>query len=90
MNKEILQIMTEKCNFNNTTQEELEDLSNIDEIFEVDEDLFHELMGENIEINHDNIIKFYSENPECLEIVVDEYLSDLDLKTWNVNHWRNS
>lgn len=84
--KELGKLLEETCNINWLDAMEYEG----DPAFwEIDDDDWHEVMG-NIEKTPENIVEFYRKNPEELQAIKDMIDEDYELRTWNVNAWRNS
>lgn len=54
-----------------------------------DEEEFKEIMGD-IPQTMGNILDYYEKNPDEVEAIVDGLKEDAELRSWNVNAWRNS
>ncbi len=75
----------------NADLEQSYDYSLCDEFWEItDETVFKDIMGKETPITPENILKYYEKFPEELEVIKDIINEDYELKTWNVNAWRNS
>lgn len=83
---ELSLLLMEFCDCN---WEEAGGLCESEAYWEIDEEDFHEQMGD-AELNPDNILEYFRKNPEYLEIITDDINSYYEFQHWNVNAWRNS